>query len=118
METYDPTSMATDERGSNSNGKIEETCADNHERLTDTEHSILSKLSPLPCFLVAIGAVDDTRYTPDQIHAWKYHTSDIGEFAEEWVGGGHSYLTEENPREILSLIRAHLSHILCSKRLQ
>lgn len=78
------------------------------------ETSVLSKISKLPFHLVAIGAVDDIRYTPDQVHAWIHHTDNPESFSEEWVGGGHSYITEENPREILLLIRTHLARVLPS----
>ena len=105
VETYDPTISVS------KIAQVHETKMEAHE-FSNEEASVLSKISKLPCHLVAIGAVDDVRYTPDQVHAWTHHTEKPESFSEEWVGGGHSYITEESPREILLLIRTHLARVL------
>lgn len=58
-------------------------------RLVETYRADRSDL--LPCSLVAIGGLQDKRYTADQVHAWGQHTCKT--FEEHWVAGGHDYIT-------------------------
>ena len=78
----------------------------------DDADALLRALDPLCVPVVAIGALQDNRYTPMQISAWSDHVAaddaGVASFAEEWVQGGHRYITEEQPAEILAVIRRHI----------
>ncbi|DBB07865.1 TPA: hypothetical protein ACH3X3_009265 [Trebouxia sp. C0006] len=45
--------------------------------------------SSLMCPLIAVGALQDNRYTADQVAAWGVHCK---HFQEHWVTGKHDYI--------------------------
>lgn len=68
----------------------------------------------LPCPVVAIGALQDTRYTPEQLSMWA-ECAPPGAFRELWVPGGHGYLAE-CPGPLLDFLCSDLLALLDSAK--
>ncbi|KAL0028511.1 hypothetical protein WJX77_011089 [Trebouxia sp. C0004] len=67
-------------------------------KLLETHQDTTS--STLTCPLIAVGALQDNRYTADQVAAWGVHCRD---FKEHWVTGKHDYIIKS--AETSGLIR-------------
>ena len=74
--------------------------------------ALLERMSPFAFPIVAVGAVDDRRYTPEQLACWERHTT--AAFAEEWCAGGHHYFQHGDPREVLRIVARRLEEEVLS----
>lgn len=75
-------------------------------RLVETYKADISDV--LPCPLTAIGALQDKRYTPEQVDGWKLHTCKA--YAQHWVVGQHDYIIKSAMSSgLLTIIHNNLS---------
>ena len=105
IETWDPSTGEADRPDSM-------TCSSTGRR--DESNALVEKMSPFGLPIVAIGAMDDRRYTPEQLSAWELHTT--GAFREEWVAGGHHYFQHGDPEEVLRIVTDNLEAVLEEER--
>ncbi|MDB9371991.1 thioesterase II family protein [Nodularia sphaerocarpa] len=54
------------------------------------ETYIYTESAPLSCGITALGGLEDTEVTPEELAAWKQHTS--GNFSMEMLPGNHFFL--------------------------
>ena len=101
IETWDPSTGEADRPDSM-------TCSSTERR--DESNALLNKMPPFGLPIVAIGAMDDRRYTPEQLSAWELHTT--GAFREEWVSGGHHYFQHGDPEEVLRIVTDNLEAVV------